>query len=100
MDSNILPHVMCSKGRARLTESPQFYLVLSQVFIKKESECHFAISHHSLIHVFNHLTFTRTLLDVYFLFLTSGTYKKKSREKKSNVEKNRLKSVKMEQVIL
>ena len=52
MDSNILPYVMCSKGRARLTESPQFYLVLSQVFIKKESECHFAISHYSLIHVF------------------------------------------------
>jgi len=43
---------MCSKERARLTESPQFYLVLSQVFIKKESECHFAISHYSLIHVF------------------------------------------------
>lgn len=51
MDSNILPHVMCSKGRARLTESPQF-LGFVTAFIKKESECHFAISHHSLIHIF------------------------------------------------
>lgn len=48
MDNNVLPQVMCLKARARLTESSQFYLALPPIFIKEESECHFAIS---LIHI-------------------------------------------------